>query len=155
MLVLKPATSQWKILDRAPTVAEFLVLVDAVGWTRYTNRQSVKQALDNSLFCVVAILRKEVIGTGRLGGDGARFIYVQDLMVAPAHQRQGVGTALLDRLMHYINQRAAPKTYVHLFTDRTTAPFYARYGFRGPKESFYGMSVKKFGRQLNRNRAGK
>jgi GNAT superfamily N-acetyltransferase len=145
----KPAVS-FEIVERPPTLEEYAALNDAVGWAGYTNLEAIPIALRNSLFCVVAVKRGKVIGTGRLVGDGARFIYVQDVMVLPRHQGQGVGTAIMDSLMRYIDDHAPRKTYVHLFTSKKTAGFYERYGFKGPEQPFYGMSVKKFDKPLQR-----
>lgn len=129
-------------------------MIDAVGWSGYTNLRPIPQALKNSLFCVVAAHGNKVVGMGRLVGDGARFIYLQDIMVFPKHQRKGVGTAIVDRLMEYINEKAPRKTYIHLFTSQSTAPFYERYGFKGPVQPFYGMSTKKFDEPLGRQKSG-
>jgi len=139
-----------KIIERAPTLEEYTVLNEAVGWAGYTNFEPIPTALRNSLFCVVAFKKTQVIGMGRLVGDGARFIYIQDMMVLPAYQKQGVGTAIMDRLMTYINLHAPQKAYIHLFTNKKTSGFYARYGFKGPEQPFYGMSVKKFDEPLQR-----
>ena len=146
-------SAAFEIVARRPTRDEFVGLIDAVGWTRYTNLETLPLALRSSLHCVVATRRGPVIGAGRLAGDGARNIYVQDIMVAPEHQRRGVGTAIMDALMAHINRHAPRKTYVHLFTEKKNAAFYARYGFRGP-ELFYGMTVKKFDEPLQRKRVG-
>ena len=35
------------------------------------------------------------MGVIRCVGDGASILYIQDLLVNPAHQRQGIGSALL------------------------------------------------------------
>lgn len=136
--------------DRAPSVAEFTTLIQAVGWEQYTNLDVIGQALTNSLFCTVAMQCGRTIGMGRLVGDGVRFVYVQDVAVLPDFQKQGVGTLIMDRLMRHISETAPNQTYVHLFTDPETAPFYARYGFKGGTDSFYGMSVKKFTGPLKR-----
>ena len=141
----------FKIAERAPTLKEFTLLNKAVGWDRYTNLNAIPQALANSLFCVVATVGRQTVGMGRLVGDGARFVYVQDLVVLPEFQHLGVGTAMMDRLMQFIDERVPRKAYVHLFTQKATSAFYARYGFKGPEESFYGMSVKKFDAPLQRS----
>ena len=59
----------------------------------------------------------------------------------------------MDNLLDYVNRRCPRKTYVHLFTDKKTASFYRRYGFKGAEASFYGMSVKKFDEPLKRTMA--
>src|SRR5262249_54968231 len=66
------------------------------------------------------------------------------------YQRRGVGTAIMDALMKWISDRMPSKTYVQLFTEKKNAHFYKRYGFKGPDEWLYGMSVKKFDEPLRR-----
>jgi ribosomal protein S18 acetylase RimI-like enzyme len=140
----------FRIVARLPTPEEYTSLNAAVGWAGYTNLEPIPEALKNSLFGVVALQKEKVVGTGRLVGDGVRFIYIQDLMVLPKCQGKGIGTAIMDALMEYINEHAPRKTYIHLFTNGKTAGFYERYGFRGPEQPFYGMSVKKFDKPLRR-----
>lgn len=92
--------------DRAPTVAEFTTLIQAVGWERYTNLDVIGQALANSLFCTLAMQAGRAVSMGRLVGDGVRFVYVQDVAVLPDFQKQGVGTMIMDRLMRHISETA-------------------------------------------------
>lgn len=138
------------IHHRAPTLKEFGDLIEAVGWRRYTNLEALPAAIAGSLFCVVATHADRVVGMGRLVGDGARFVYVQDVMVLPGFQRRGIGSAILEHLLEYVNRHTPRKVHVHLFTDKQTAGFYRRYGFNGTEASLYGMSVKKFGKPLGR-----
>src|SRR5262245_15088816 len=140
----------FKIVARLPTLDEFARLIDAVGWSRYVNKKLLSKVLAGSLFGVVAIHERKVIAAGRLVGDGVRNVFVQDIMVLPEYQRRGVGTAIMDALMEWINDRTPSKTYVQLFTEKKNAAFYARYGFKGPEEWLYGMSVKKFEERLER-----
>ena len=81
-------------------------------------------------------------------------IYVGNIELKPEVQRRGIGTAILKRLLDYVDQFAPKKTYVHLFTDPDTAGFYRPFGFRGPEQSFYGMSVKKFDKPLGNKKRG-
>jgi ribosomal protein S18 acetylase RimI-like enzyme len=148
------------VLRRSPTGEEFRSLIEAVGWGPYTNLEALPAAIGGSLFCVTAVSRRgrvdsgRVIGAGRVVGDGARFFYLQDIMVLPEWQGRGVGTAITDALVEYINRHAPREAYVHLFTSREMAGFYRRYGFQGPEQPFYGMSLKKFDKPIGRVRRG-
>jgi hypothetical protein len=62
----------FKIIARTPTLDEFERLIDAVGWSRYVNKKSLPQVLAKSLFGVVAVHERKVIGAGRLVGDDVR-----------------------------------------------------------------------------------
>jgi GNAT superfamily N-acetyltransferase len=131
-------------VDRLPDVEEYTTLIHAVGWTQFTNFAVVAEALRNSLYCVVAHSGEEAVGMARLVGDGASYFHVQDVMVLPSYQKQGIGSALVEAVMAHV-QRAAPHlALVGLFTGRNLAGFYGRWGFEGPETSLYGMSIKRW-----------
>lgn len=148
----KPSTGSvvlpFIIESRLPSLEEFTELIQAVGWERYTNMEVLAAALAGSLFGVVAVHEGRIIGTGRILGDGARHFTLNDIMVHPDFQRRGVGTAIVDALMDYLNEHAPRKAYIHLFTEKAKAPFYERYGFGTP---FTGLSTKKFDKRLGRD----
>ena len=73
-----------------------LHLYQAVGWTNYTNQpEMLEQALSHSLAIYVALDGDAVVGLIRLVGDGFSSVFVQDLIVLPTYQRQGIGRNLM------------------------------------------------------------
>ena len=71
-------------------------LYQAVGWTNYTNQpQMLEQSLAHSLAIDVARDGEEIVGLVRLVGDGFSSVFVQDLIVLPSYQRQGIGSTLM------------------------------------------------------------
>ena len=75
---------------------DVLHLYQAVGWTNYTNQpQMLKQALSQSLVIYLALDGDAVVGLIRLVGDGFSSVFVQDLIVLPSYQRQGIGRSLM------------------------------------------------------------
>ena len=71
-------------------------LYQAVGWTNYTHQpQMLEQALSHSLAIYLALDGDAVVGLIRLIGDGFSSVFVQDLIVLPSYQRQGIGSALM------------------------------------------------------------
>lgn len=107
---------------------EIKQLYASVGWTAYTERLSLLiEGFARSLLVLAAYENDELLGIVRAVGDGSTILYIQDLLVFPAHQRKGVGSALL---------QAALRQYPHirqtvLITDDTekTAAFYSANGF--------------------------
>ena len=85
---------------------EIFPLYEAVGWTNYTtNPTMLKNALEHSLFLISA--RDEngkLIGFLRAVGDGYSILYIQDIIVLPEYQRQGIGTQLLRQTLKYFNE---------------------------------------------------
>ena len=85
---------------------EIFPLYEAVGWTNYTsNPTMLKNALEHSLFLISA--RDEegnLIGFLRAVGDGFSIVYIQDIIVLPEYQRQGIGTQLLRQTLEYFKE---------------------------------------------------
>ena len=75
---------------------DVLHLYQAVGWTNYTNQpQMLEQALPHSLAVYLAFDGEKIVGLIRLVGDGFSSVFVQDLIVLPSYQRQGIGRSLM------------------------------------------------------------
>lgn len=117
------------IRERNPTLEEYLALADAVGWSKYVTAETAETALAHTLFAVVAERGGVAVGMARIVGDGALFFYVQDVVVAPAVQGQGVGAALMTALMAWLDRSAPDRAFVGLFSASGKSRFYERFGF--------------------------
>ena len=79
---------------------DVLHLYQAVGWTNYTNQpQMLAQALTHSLAIYLARDGEKIVGLVRLIGDGFSSVFVQDLIVLPSYQRQGIGSTLMKQAL--------------------------------------------------------
>lgn len=79
---------------------DVLHLYQAVGWTNYTHQpEMLEQALSHSLVIYVALDGDAVVGLIRLVVDGFSSVFVQDLIVLPTYQRQGIGSALMKQAL--------------------------------------------------------
>ena len=82
--------------ETSVSIDDVLHLYQAVGWTNYTNQpQMLEQSLAHSLAICVARDDEEIVGLVRLVGDGFSSVFIQDLIVLPSYQRQGIGSALM------------------------------------------------------------
>ena len=107
---------------------DVLHLYQAVSWTNYTNQpQMLEQALSHSLAIYLALDGDAVVGLVRLVGDGFSSIFVQDLIVLPSYQRQGIGSALMRKALRDFKDAYR----VQLATDQTekNLEFYRSLGF--------------------------
>ena len=107
---------------------DVLHLYQAVGWTNYTNQpQMLEQALPHSLVVYLAFDGEKIVGLIRLVGDGFSSVFVQDLIVLPSYQRQGIGSSLMkEALKDY--KDAYQVQLVAEQTERTLG-FYRSMGF--------------------------
>ncbi|WP_442905530.1 GNAT family N-acetyltransferase [Halomonas sp. BC04] len=53
--------------------------------------------------------QRELIGMGRVAGDGGTFFQVVDIAVAPQHQGRGLGKIIMNEICRYIDHEV-PKT---------------------------------------------
>ena len=107
---------------------DVLHLYQAVGWTNYTNQpQMLEQALPHSLVVYLAFDGEKIVGLIRLVGDGFSSVFVQDLIVLPSYQRQGIGRSLMKEALEDYKDAYQ----VQLVTDQTerTLGFYRSMGF--------------------------
>ncbi|KLI76823.1 MULTISPECIES: GNAT family N-acetyltransferase [Lacticaseibacillus] len=117
-----------KIDNRKLDDEAVLTLYQAVGWVMYTrNPAKLKRALAQSLMVLGAFDGDRLVGLIRAVGDGETILFIQDLLVLPNYQRQGIGRQLVNALVdHYpeVRQRI-------LLTDDQpdTRAFYEKIGF--------------------------
>ena len=107
---------------------DVLHLYQAVGWTNYTDQsEMLEQALSHSLAMYLAFDGEKIVGLIRLIGDGFSSVLVQDLIVLPIYQRQGIGSALMKEALEDYKDAYQ----VQLVTDQTekNAGFYRSMGF--------------------------
>ncbi len=107
---------------------DVLHLYQAVGWTNYTNQpQMLEQALSHSLVIYLALDGDAVVGLIRLVGDGFSSVLVQDLIVLPSYQRQGIGRSLMKEALEDYKDAYQ----VQLVTEQTekNVGFYRSIGF--------------------------
>ncbi|HKM34207.1 MAG TPA: GNAT family N-acetyltransferase [Lachnospiraceae bacterium] len=75
---------------------EIMKLYNSVGWINYTtNPAMLKNAFQNSLKVYGAYEDNKLLGIVRVVGDGYSIIYIQDILILPEYQHQGIGTKLL------------------------------------------------------------
>ena len=114
--------------ESSVSIDDVLHLYQAVGWTNYTNQpQMLEQALSHSLATYLARDGEEIVGLVRLVGDGFSSVFVQDLIVLPSYQRQGIGSNLMkEALADYKDAYQ-----IQLTTEQTekTLGFYRSLGF--------------------------
>lgn len=84
-------------VDDRPGREELVELYAAVGWTTYTSDPDVLEAaVRGSSHVVTARHGDELLGLARVVSDGATIAYLQDVLVRPELQREGVGRQLVE-----------------------------------------------------------
>ena len=114
--------------EKSVSIDDVLHLYQAVGWTNYTNQpQMLEQSLAHSLAIYVARDGEEVVGLVRLIGDGFSSVFVQDLIVLPTYQRQGIGSTLMKQALS--DYKDAYQVQLATEESEKTLGFYRSLGF--------------------------
>ena len=121
---------EFKLLENQLEAEDFIRLKVSAGF-RDRNIELVEKALKNNLYDVIAVVDDEVIGMGRLVGDGVMYWYLQEIVVLPQYQGKGIGTAIVKKLLDYIEEHtdAGDFTSVGLTAAEGKEGFYERFGF--------------------------
>ena len=114
--------------ETSVSLDDVLHLYQAVGWANYTNQpQMLSQALSHSLAIYLARDGEEVVGLVRLIGDGFSSVFVQDLIVLPTYQRQGIGSTLMKQAL--ADYKDAYQVQLATEESEKTLGFYRSLGF--------------------------
>lgn len=82
--------------ENALCYEDYCMLRESAGWANFSKTQTEK-ALRNSLYTVIATNDKQVVGMGRLIGDGMYYTIV-DIVVQPAYQKKGIASTIDNRV---------------------------------------------------------
>lgn len=116
---------------RLPTVDEHAQLFERVGWPWY-GEEATRRALAGSSCGAVAMRGDEIVGMGRVVGDGSVFFYLQDLVVDPEVQRLGIGGTLVGALLARVRELKAETSFCGVFATPMAVDLCQRHGFRSP-----------------------
>jgi ribosomal protein S18 acetylase RimI-like enzyme len=136
-------TPGYRLVMTAPPVADYLRLRRESGLTPKTEEQGVAALPGSWAACHVVVDGSgEVVGMGRVIGDGGWYFHVVDMAVLPAHQRRGLGDAVLGALLDRIRQVTPPGAWVNLLADPPGRALYARHGFTETAPGSVGMAMR-------------
>ena len=122
---------------------EYNVLREAVGWGSI-DKKMAEISLSNSLCHVTARDRGELIAMGRVVGDGAVYFYIQDVIVLPNYQDQGVGQLIMQKVELYLGSVTKPGSTIGLLAAKGKESFYTHYGYKERTGNPLGRGMCKF-----------
>lgn len=131
--------------ERQVTEAQLVQLYTSVGWTNYLNGPTpLLTLLNQSRHHYIAWDKEKLVGLVRVVGDGGYIAYIQDLLVDPAYQGQGIGSQLMKLMLKEVNYAQQ----IILTTEQTpkTVAFYQSLGMETYDQlDLVGFYMKGFG----------
>jgi GNAT superfamily N-acetyltransferase len=124
-----------------PNRDAYSALFETTGWNaKYkATPEDLARALGNSWYILSAYAEGELVGFGRVMCDGVMHAMIFDLIVHPTHQRRGIGSEILRRILSVCSDAAIPD--VQLFAAMDMAPFYEKHGFTLRPNNAPGMEL--------------
>tara|TARA_B100001123_G_C15255117_1_gene1004363 strand:- start:4 stop:405 length:402 start_codon:yes stop_codon:yes gene_type:complete len=131
----------FRIEVEVPSAEEFLSLRASADMGPRSFK-GAKQGLGNELYCVLLKVEKndELVGMGRVVGDGGTVFHICDMVVKPEWQKKGGGTMIMGALMGFIEEQGVSEAYVNLIADVDS--FYEKWGFKPTHPRSKGMFLK-------------
>ncbi|CAM2945761.1 N-acetyltransferase [Pseudoalteromonas atlantica] len=128
---------------KAPAQDEFANLRTQVKWQNPDDK-TLKASIENSLFWVTVYDTDNLIGTGRVVGDGAMYFYIQDVIVAPSYQKQGIGHLVMTHIENYLSNTCSNSATIALLSANGKESFYTQYGYVKRDGDGLGLGMCKF-----------
>ena len=140
-----------------PTPRGFVRLRNMARWGDVTPEQA-RRALSHSVMGIClydAVAKKEVskaenkaqepirelIGMARLVGDGVFNVYIQDVIVKPCYQRQGLGRIMLKALIVNMTKTLDADCTIGLMAANGQSGFYTQFGFKARPRTGFGAAM--------------
>ena len=98
--------------------------------------------LDNSLYSIMLKEDENVIGIGRVIGDGGCFCQVVDICVIPEKQGKGIGKLIMENISKFIKTKLPKSCYTSLIADGDASFLYEKFGFQDTMPESRGMYVE-------------
>lgn len=131
-------SNNYQIINTSPTPEQYCKLRQATGLGEKT-LAAAQIALPNTWFGIQVIYEGNVIGMGRIIGDGGCFFQIVDIAALPEHQGNGLGKKIMAALMDYFDKHAPSSAYISLIADGPAKNLYTKFGFKPTAPASVGM----------------
>lgn len=131
----------YELIERTPDVEDYCRLRVVAGLSP-KSVEAARTGLPNTWFGVSVLADGRPVRMGRVIGDGGTAFQIVDIAVEPAHQRKGLGKAIMTALMDRLNEHAPEGAYVSLIADGDAQFLYAKYGFTPVMPASIGMATR-------------
>lgn len=133
--------SDYRIEKQTPPLEDFLRLRKITGLTVYSE-EAAREGLKGTIAAATIYYGDQVVGIGRLVGDGGCVFVICDIAIDPAHQGKRLGKAIMASLMDYVRSELKSKAYVSLIADLPADKLYEQFGFEATAPASIGMAFR-------------
>lgn len=130
--------------DISPELLHQLFLKEQ--WNDYFYPEEVELHIETALHLVSAWDGDDLIGYGRVSGDGRTWAEITDVLVKSEYQGQGIGSEITRRLVDYIKTLDVYHIQVEPISDREVH-IYGKFGFTGYQTYWMELPSEKLRRR--------
>ncbi|MBP1756997.1 MAG: GCN5-related N-acetyltransferase [Firmicutes bacterium] len=118
------------IYDNDLAVEDYINLRASVGWTMLSEKQA-QAGISGCGFVIAAKDGNRTVGMSRVLTDGGCIAFILDVVVHPEYQGNGIGKALMQAVMNYVDTRieVGEISQVCLMAAKGKESFYTKFGF--------------------------
>ncbi len=129
-LIKEYMSTKFELVENVLKPEDFVRLRVATGFADIPIEHA-KKALRNGLINVSILKDGEIVGMGRLVGDGAMYWYLQEIVVLPEYQGMGIGTMIVDHLVDYAMKNSSTGRFTTIggVSAKGKEGFYQKLGF--------------------------
>ena len=117
-----------ELVERFPDVDDYRRLRAAAGLSR-KGAEAAEGGLRGTLYGVSLLCAGEIVGMGRVIGDGGCFYFVVDVAVEPGLQGHGLGRRIMQALDAWVRTHVPATAHVSLIADGDARFLYEKFGF--------------------------
>lgn len=138
----------YKLQTGYPSTSQYIHLRSVAGLSAKTPSQAAAVPTGSWFGCYITFEATkddpQLVGMGRVIGDGGWYFHIADMAVHPDHQRKGLGDVILKGLLQHIHREAPAdgKPYITLFADEPGRRLYYKNGFVDAAPGQLGMALK-------------
>ncbi|MBO1901916.1 GNAT family N-acetyltransferase [Leucobacter weissii] len=119
-----------RVVERVATPEEHAALAASVGWESHFDEELRSASLRGSIAGVVYLDDADgAVGMARAVGDGLQYAYIQDVIVHPDHEGEGIATELVARLIDLLRPPPGTDIFIGLFASEEAHGVYESLGF--------------------------
>ncbi|WP_224704505.1 GNAT family N-acetyltransferase [Devosia aquimaris] len=126
-----------------PRPDDFVKLRSDCGWGEI-GLDTATRALERSVIDLTCFEGEQLIGMGRVVGDGVLYFYLQDIIVRPSHQNRSIGRQIVSKLLEECLARAAMGATIGLMSAKGKETFYRHFGFQERPTDKLGAGMTRF-----------
>ncbi|MET3618345.1 ribosomal protein S18 acetylase RimI-like enzyme [Peptoniphilus olsenii] len=118
-----------KYIEDLPTAKAYNELRMSSGFGNTKDEALVEKALKGSLYVISVYDKENLVGFGRIVGDGGITFVVSDIMVDIKYQRKGIANKIMYYIDNWFDTNTEKGRFIILIADKPADKLYLHHDF--------------------------